>query len=356
MLIEIGPYSKERSRMILYFYIELCQLFTFQNILVMCQLENSETFQISMKEGFATHLGERLCFCLGGFASVGSDHRVVTVKLRLSPRMSKSRSSKKRYNWLLLTVDKDLCSRFTLDLRNKYSELHNEDSGATEQFAAPLKAKDHAAESVLPPTPKGKRERHSNNPIVLALRKKINQLAHCYSVNKSEAKNELEKQHIVLEKEYIASLIEETESEIKASNTAKAWKVVNTITNRKHMPLGKLKGKSPEERKKQWLTHFRNLLGTPDKHPSIENIPLTFKNNIIIEDGVLTLEELREAKKRLRFGKAQGDDGIMPELLKVVDIDDIILRISNKFYMEKQMPDQLGILNLLPSPKSGDLS
>ena len=149
-----------------------------------------------------------------------------------------------------------------------------------------MKSKDHAAESVLPPTPKGKRERHSNNPIVLALRKKINQLAHCYSVNKSEAKNELEKQHIVLEKEYIASLIEETESEIKASNTAKAWKVVNTITNRKHMPLGKLKGKSPEERKKQWLTHFLNLLGTPDKNPPIENIPLTFKNNIIIEDGV----------------------------------------------------------------------
>ena len=94
---------------------------------------------------------------------------------------------------------------------------------------------------------------------MLALRKKINQLAHRYSVNKSkviwkrlqEVKNELEKQYIVLEKEYIASLIEDTESEFKASNTAKAWKVVNTITNRKNMPSGKLKGKSPEERKKQ---------------------------------------------------------------------------------------------------------
>ena len=28
--------------------------------------------------------------------------------------------------------------------------------------------------------------------------------------------------------------------------------------------------------------------------------------------------------------------------------DDIILRINNEFYMEKQMPYQLGILNLLP--------
>ena len=95
-------------------------------------------------------------------------------------------------------------------------------------------------------------------------------------------KNELEKQYKVLEEEYVASLIKDTESEFKASNTAKAWKVSNRIT----MPSGKLKGKSPEERKKQYLTHFRNLLGTPDKNPPIENIPLTFKNNIIIEDGV----------------------------------------------------------------------
>ena len=78
-----------------------------------------------------------------------------------------------------------------------------------------MKSKDHAAETVLPPTPKGKRERHSNNPKVLALRKKFNQLAYRYPVNKSkfirknlqEAKNELEKQYKVLEKEYIASLI-----------------------------------------------------------------------------------------------------------------------------------------------------
>ena len=46
----------------------------------------------------------------------------------------------------------------------------------------------------------------------------------------------------------------------------------------------------------------------------------------------------------------------MPELLKVVDIDDIILNISNNFYVEGKMPDQLGILNLIPLPKSGDLS
>ena len=101
--------------------------------------------------------------------------------------------------------------------------------------------------------------------------------------------------------------------------------------------------------------HFRNLLGTPDTNPPIEDIPPIF-DNVNIEDGAFTLKELKEAKKQLRFGKAPGEDGILPEMLKVVDIDDIILQISNRFYMDNQMPDQLGILNLLPLPKSGDLS
>ena len=297
------------------------------------------------------------------FSSVGSDHRIVTARLRLSLRTPKAPQPKQRYDWKLLRHDEELRSNFTIELRNKYDELFDESSDATTQYAALVQAKDHAAAETLPPIPKGKTGRYSNNPAVIVARKKVIQLTHRYAVNRSkiikkrlqEAKGELEQQYKTLEQEHLLSLIEETEKEFKASNTARAWKVVNTITNRKTMPSGKLKGKSPEERKKQWLDHFRNLLGTPDSNPPVEDIPPIF-SNLGIEDGAFTLSELREAKKQISFGKAPGEDGIMPELLKVVDIDDIILNISNNFYVEGKMPDQLGILNLIPLPKSGDLS
>ena len=297
------------------------------------------------------------------FASVGSDHRIVTVKLRLSLRKPKTPPPKKRYDWRLLKFDDNLCSEFSLELRNKYSELYNENSNASEQYDALVQAKEHAASIILPLTPKGRKERHSNNPKIVTVRKKIRDLTYRYSINKSrvirkrlqEAKNVLEEQYKLLEQEHLRGLIAETEMEFKASNTAKAWKVVNTITNRKTMKPGKLKGKTPKERNEQWLNHFRDLLGTPDTSPSVEDIPPIY-HNVIIEDGAFNLEELRKAKKQLRYGKAPGEDGIMPELLKAVDIDDILLRISNKFYMENQMPEQLGILNLIPIPKSGDLS
>ena len=169
------------------------------------------------------------------------------------------------------------------------------------------------------------------------------------------AKNDLAEQYKIIEQDHIRQLISEAECEFKASNPAKAWKLVNTISNRNTTPSCKLKGKSPEERKDQWLNHFRNLLGTPDTNPPVEDIP-TIHHNINIPDGEFTLDELKEAKKQLRSGKAPGEDGIMPELLKNVDIDDILLKISNDFYIDQQMPEQLGTLNLLPLPKSGDLS
>ena len=223
-----------------------------------------------------------------------------------------------------------------------------------------MQAKDHAAATTLPLAPKGRLIRHSNNPAIIKARKKINVLTSKYSINKSRiirkhlqaAKNDLEEQYKSIEREHLMNLIAETECEFMANNTAKAWKVVNTITNRKTTPSGKLKGKTPEERKENWFNHFHNLLGTPDISPPVDEISIIHQDTNIL-DGEFSLEELKE--KQLRDGKAPGENGIMPELLRRVDLDDIILKISNKFYLDNQMPEQLGILNLIPLPKSGNL-
>ena len=40
-----------------------------------------------------------------------------------------------------------------------------------------------------------------------------------------------------------------------------SWKLINLITGRKTKKQGILKGKSKEDRVKQWYNHFKNLLG-----------------------------------------------------------------------------------------------
>ena len=51
----------------------------------------------------------------------------------------------------------------------------------------------------------------------------------------------------------------------------------------------------------------------------------------------------------------QGEDGIMPELIKRINIDDLILLFANNLLMEGKKPDQFSVLNINAIPKSGDL-
>ena len=86
------------------------------------------------------------------FASVGSDHRVVTAKVRLSLRTTKARSSKMRHDWSLLRHDHALQNKFKLELTNRYNALVDETLSATEQYDALVKANEHAAAENFAPS------------------------------------------------------------------------------------------------------------------------------------------------------------------------------------------------------------
>ena len=106
-------------------------------------------------------------------------------------------------------------------------------------------------------------------------RKKVDQLINKYSTNKSrltkkhlqEARANLQNEYSLLEDSILQQQIDEIQTLFQASDTGKAWNIVNKITNRRACTTRKLKGKSPEERKKQWFNHFKKLLGTHDERP-----------------------------------------------------------------------------------------
>jgi len=68
------------------------------------------------------------------FSSLGSDHRLVTARIRLSLRMSKTPAKLKHYDWSSLR-DKELQEMYTITVRNRYTELYNEEDDSNAEAA-----------------------------------------------------------------------------------------------------------------------------------------------------------------------------------------------------------------------------
>ena len=126
--------------------------------------------------------------------------------------------------------------------------LYDVNSTATEQFDALVKAKEFAASETLPSVQKNKLNRQANNPTIVEARNKVDQLTKRYNISKSrvtrkhlqEAKGKLHEEYVKVEAESLKQQIANIEIEIQGKDTGKAWNIVNSITNRKASPTGKL--------------------------------------------------------------------------------------------------------------------
>ena len=78
--------------------------------------------------------------------------------------------------------------------------------------------------------------------------------------------------------------------------------------------------------------------------------------NLHIKGDIFTLDEYNKLKRSIQCGKSAGEDCIMPKVFKYVPIDDIVLDIINKYYIKFEQPDLWNISNIVPVPKSGDIT
>ena len=297
------------------------------------------------------------------FASIGSDHRIVTVKIRLSLRAPKVKSTRKaKYIWKALEENAALQDKYATEVRSKFQILDGEPATKMyERFASAITA---TAKEYLQEIPKRKKDRpFSENSRVRQAREEM-ETAYQKYVGSSEkcsetyivAKNNLNKVYEELEKEDLERKIEEIERCHNDNQAAQSWKLVKEISGKGSPQICQIKGASTEERLQAWHSHFKSLLGNPPiiGNEDAEVIPIY--KALAIEKGPFSLEEYRKAKSTLKAGKSCGEDGIVPEVLKWIPIDELILDIINKAYNSQDLPTQWSISNIVPIPKSGDLT
>ena len=296
------------------------------------------------------------------FNSVGSDHRVVSMRVRLSLRIPKP-SPRIRHDWRAFSVNPELQARYTAEFKGRIQlqDVREEPGAGYLKF---VEAHEAATARCVPVMQKARGPTRSNHPDVIAARQRVEAARRALDQEPSEEQREtLKEAKRLLFDEYDKIKGEELMQKVRRVEAAygefqysESWRVINEMCGRKRPKEGQVAGNSPDERVNTWLTHFRNLLGT---HQAVEGaekeIPAVLED-LNIDDGPFTAGEFASVKASLRQGKSAGPDGIPPEVIKNCNLDDVILEICNQALMENSMPEMWSLSHIVPVPKSGDLS
>ncbi|KAJ8351146.1 hypothetical protein SKAU_G00226220 [Synaphobranchus kaupii] len=296
------------------------------------------------------------------FSTVGSDHRVVSMRVRLSLRVPKP-SLRIWHDWKTFSVSPDLQARYTVEVRNRFQMLDVEE-GPNAMYDRFVTAHVKATRECVPVMEKTRTSPRSRHPEVVAAREKVVNARRSFdregtTENREalkEAKQLLFNTYDKIREEELMEKVHRVEAARGEQQYGEAWRGINEMSGRKRAKEGQVAGNSPEERMNTWFNHFRNLLGTdPTVEGAEEEIPAVL-THLNIDDGPFTAAELARVKSTLKQGKSAGPDCIPPEVLKNCDLDDITLETCNRALMKNNKPDMWSLSNIIPVPKSGDLS
>ena len=213
------------------------------------------------------------------FASIGSDHRIFTVKVRLSLRAnSKSPPKKIRYSWNKLVSDPDLQERYSVEVKNRFSALcetiNDEDQSA--RYGCLTQANKETTAKALCYDVNVEKARHY---LKEAYEKLVTENTNDSNLEFEIRKRNLDDAYEAANRQYMDKKLNEFEEADKHHQHKMAWDLVNEISGRKNSRSGRLKGATKEERIWSWYDHFQQLLGNPPTatHED-EEIPIVFED------------------------------------------------------------------------------
>ena len=297
------------------------------------------------------------------YSSMGSDHRALRAKVKISLRTCEAPQQSIKYDWSALRSDKSLQELFSVTVENGYAELYDEAQNATEKYENLIQSNEEAAEKLIPKRKKKRKKKTSDDPRIVETRQKVQEAFAKYQKDPTTNNQiELQAQKQSLQTMYDQCMEEELEEQIRKVESLateykhrESWKIVNEISGRNKSKKGILEGKNKEERIKNWFNHFKQLLGEEPKIDNENEEINTVIEGLQYQTGPFSISELEKAKSKIGEGKAAGPDKIPPEVIKRCDLDDIILSFANRLLTEGEKPNQWSLSDIIPIAKKGNL-
>ena len=272
------------------------------------------------------------CEAYSSFEGVSTDHRIVTVKIRLSlQKNAKRTATTKHYDWALLN-NRDIRNKYVLELRNRFeTQEKTEKSTPNNEYENFVNVHLEAAAKCIPTKLKTKYRVPWETLVVREKRALVKTASkNCWknptntnALKLKTAQYQLAGIYIKEQTEYIQNQIDKIRDSVENRQSRIAWQTINEVSRRKNTAKAKLKAANQQERIKLWKQHFANLLGNP---PKITHEPITriISKQLDIKLGPFTQEELNSVLRKIKNRKAAGLDEIPPEVWKTRQFDDIL--------------------------------
>ncbi len=313
--------------------------------------------------------------CTRRGADVASDHHLVVarLKLKLKKTWTGVTGQRQKYNTTLLK-ESTKCQEFKLTLSNKYQALQDllEEETINERWKAVKETVTTACQEVLGPRKHNHKEWISAESLKKIQARKEKKAALNNSRTRAEKTkaqeayreaNKCAKQSIKADKiNYIDSLADEAEEATQRGNMKDLYNITRKLSRKSGRPERPVKDKQgnsimgEERQRKRWMEHFEELLNRPPTQNPPEIPPAD--NDLPIDGSEPTKEEIREAIKQLKSGKAAGPDNIPAEALKadVENAVNLFYPLFKKIWEEGQIPMEWKEGHLIKLPKKGDLT
>ena len=123
---------------------------------------------------------------LDTFSGIGSDHHVVTSRVKLSLRANrKTPPCKTKYDWKHFSVNPDLPQQFIVKVKNRFDAL-DQDKTPTDNYQRLIDAIEETTEQLVQKVQKTRRSQPSTDPRVEAAGTKVNDTCSKYQETTNE--------------------------------------------------------------------------------------------------------------------------------------------------------------------------
>ena len=310
-------------------------------------------------------------------ADVASDHHllVARVKLKLKRNWAVELNQRKKFNTILLR-DPTKRQEFKLALANKFQVLQEiideEEATIDKEWRIVETTIKTVCQEVL-----GPQKRNHKEWISTVSLKKIEQRREMKAVlNNSrtraekakaqeqytQANKSVKKSIKADKKNYADALAAEAEEAARNGNMKDLYTITKKLSGKFSKPERPVKDKEgkqiidDEGQKRRWVEYFEELLNrpAPPDPPDIQPADI----DLPIDCNAPTKEEIRQAIKKLKSGKAPGPDDIPAEALKA-DVEttvELLHPLFQKIWEEEQVPTEWKEGLLIKLPKKGNLS